>query len=238
MYLRVTNSIPTFLDRTQRILEALQKEESLKKRLYRDFDFDDRHLERGFVAYAKAQLAEIEYARVTQYSPFKIIFETWREEAMDIFDKHTAFLKVGLRYDPQKQLELGIIGRKEVNSTFEWINNALRTYQLLLQDEETLARMAKYNLRDQDFVNGKLTIAEFKNAYLAMIIDHPQVMSAIEKRDEAIGELVDIVSEIQVLLLQAFEDEPKLFKKYDLPIVDDESGQVIMITMVKDSSIT
>lgn len=238
MYLRVANSIPMFLNKTQKIFEALQKDVLLKKKLYLDFSFDDKRLERGFVAYAKAQLAEIEYARVTQNSPLKATFETWREEAVDIYEKHTAFLKVGLRYNPQKQFELGLIGRKEVNSTVEWLNNALKTYQLLLQDEETLSWMTKYNLRYQDFVNGKLTMIEFRNAYLAMVIGQSQVKNAIDKRDEAIGELADIVSEIQVLLLLAFEDEPKMFKKYDLPIVDDESGQAIMISMVKDSSIT
>lgn len=239
MYLAVTGGRPTFLNRSQWLFETLQKDIPLKNKLYRDFNFDDQRLERSFSLHAQARLAEIEYANATKSLPeMKKIFEKWHDEAVVTFCMHKAFLQVALRYNPQKQLDLGIIGREEAKTTFEWLDNTLNSYQRLLDDAETMGLLARYNVAEQDFVNGKAVVIEFRNAYLAMTINHPQVKLAMNKKDEAFLELEDNVSEIQAVLLQIFKKDPKHLKRLKLPIVIDEIGQVIMISMVKDSSIT
>ena len=239
MKTKTAHGIPMYLKLSQGLYEALEKDFAVKDNLFKSFKLDMPRLEKSFALLDQAKGAQVTYELITaNETETRVIFEDWYERAIHQFRKHSALLKGALKHNPEKLLALGIIGKEEEKTSFEWLNKALAFYVQLLDDEQLIALMAKYNLEQYDFENVKTMITNSLNAYLAMTNDRPEVKVAITNRDKAFMALSDDVSEIQGLVWVIFEQDPGVLKKYNLPIEYDEIGQEISLTMVKDSSIT
>ncbi|HLP60872.1 MAG TPA: hypothetical protein VK186_18670 [Candidatus Deferrimicrobium sp.] len=239
MYVKVTHGIPLFLKQTSELFEALKKGISPKNKLLRLFNITEQYLAECFVFQEKAESAQMAYEKATANLPeTKSVFEKWCEEAITIFRKHFVHLMVALRYFPQKQLELGLIGHAEEKNIYAWLNNTLKFYNRLLVDRETIERMGNFNLKRQDFEMGQATFVDAVNAYLALTGDRPELKVIIDARDESVCQLTGKVSETQSRLLQAFAKDPRQLVQYGLPVLNDEIGREMSISMVKDSSIT
>ena len=239
MNVKVTLSVPLFLIRTKGFLEAIQKDFSANAKMFTGFNFDNQSLAESFAIQELAELAQVEYDNATKDEvEARAAFENQYGEATAIFQKHSAALKVALKDTPQKQLDLGLIGKLEGKTSFEWLTNTCQFYESLLDDPETIEELNKYHLKKHDLEDGQNAIISAHDAYEALTKGRAGIKLVIENRDKAVLELIDNISKIQALLLHVFEKDTKKLKDYNLPVVNDEIGQQIMITMVKDSSIT
>lgn len=239
MKAKTTNGISMYLKQSQEFYEALQKDLAGKNNLSKGFNLNPLRLEKSFHLLKDAKDALKMYNLTTaNLTETKTVFENWHDDAIREYRKHSALLKGALKHNPQKLLELGIIGQAEEKHSFEWLNNVLAFYLKVLDDQQLIELMANYNLQPTHFEKAKTMVMNSLNAYLAMTNNHPEVKVAISSRDKTFMDLSDDVSELQGLLLILFEKDPDQLKKYNLPIEDDEIGQEISLTMVKDSSIT
>ncbi|HLP59781.1 MAG TPA: hypothetical protein VK186_13155 [Candidatus Deferrimicrobium sp.] len=238
MNLNVTQSIPEVLDKSKELLDALQKDLNNKNKLFLEFNFDTQSLEQHFVLYSQAQLAQMDYENATKGDlKAKEEFEKQYAAAGNIYYTHEAHLKVALKSNPEKQLDLGISGKLEGKTSAEWLDNTFQIYDHLLSDPITIAELNKYFITKQDLEHGQAVIIGTRDAYEVVVKGRDEIKTVIDKRDQAILALIDKIAEIQAFLNKASKKDPKIIEKYNLPVLNDPIGQD-MLTMVKDSSIT
>lgn len=239
MNLTVTLSTQLFLNKTKEFLASLQKNVFVKEKLLKRFNFDTQCLEKSVAAHTEAQLAQTLYDNAAANAAVaKEVFEKQFETAKIIYRKDCAYLMVALKHSPQKQLEVGLIGKQEAKTTSELLANICQFYNQVLNDQEIIAEVIKFHLKKEDLENSRSELNAALSTYEVLVKDRPDIETAINNKDEAIMKLTDNIAEIQALLFEAFGNIPKEFKKLDLPVINDEIGQEIMFTMVKDSSIT
>ncbi|HLP45318.1 MAG TPA: hypothetical protein VK469_05205 [Candidatus Kapabacteria bacterium] len=234
----VTQSIPGVLDKSKELLDALQKDLNNKSKLFLEFNFDVQSLEQHFLLHSQAQLAQMDYENATKGDvKTKAEFEKQYAAAGHIYYTHEAHLKVALKRNPEKQLDLGINGKLEGKTSAEWLDHTFQIYDQLLSDPKTIAELNKYFITKQDLENGQAVIIGTREAYDAIVKGRDEIKTIIDKRDRAILALIDKIAEIQAFLNKASKMDPKIIEKYNLPVLIDPIGQD-MLTMVKDSSIT
>ena len=234
----MTHRVPEVLIESKKLLEAMQKEMSVNDKLFKNFNFVDLSLAESFAILEQAERAQMEYDNVTKdEAEVKASFEKQYAAARAIFRWHEAHFKVGLKCNPQKLVDLGLMGL-EGKTSAEWLDNTFQVYEYLLADPETIEGLKKYYLTKLDFRRVQVVIISTRYSYEALTKGRSDIKIIIDKRDKAVLALIDKVSEIQALLLHVFENDAKKLDDYNLPVVTDEIGQQIIMTIANDSSIT
>jgi len=226
-----------FVTKANDLLSKLLNDSAFKTRLLKEFNKDVEFIKESLVLGNNARAAEDVYEKETaEAAAAKEDFEKKYKAAGFIYTKHTALLKLLLKYDIKKQLALGLSGREEPKNKEAWLETALDVYDKIIGDSSAVTLIGGYNITLADLQPGRQAIVEAQAANDTLAKESAEAKEAMYNKDYTFNELYDRMQIIQYFCYYIFLKEPKKFKELGLPIIDNEIGA--MITMVKDSSIT
>ncbi|MCX6584315.1 MAG: hypothetical protein NT166_29420 [Candidatus Aminicenantes bacterium] len=226
-----------FVVKANELLSKLSKDSAFETRLHKMFNKDAGFIEESLDYCENAQVAEDEYEKETKEAvEAKKDSDKKYNAAVFNYKKHTALLKLLLKYDAKKQTALGLMGREEPKNKEEWFVHAMDVYDKIIGDSGVVEMMETYNSKLADLQQGHQTIVLAREANNTLAKESAEAKSAMFNKDLTFNDLYDRVQIIQFCCYYIYLNEPKKYTELGLPIIDNETGT--MITMVKDSSIT
>jgi len=226
-----------FVVKANVLLEKIEKDSFVCQRFHTSFNKDKTYIAGSLTICNSARIAEEEYEKETkEASEAKAEFEKKYDAARFNYKKHTSFLKLLLKYDVKKQMELGLTGREEPKSKEEWFARAMGVYDRIIGDSGAAELMKTFNFTLSDLRQGRYSIVEARDANITLAKESAEAKSAIVNKDVAFTALYDRVQIIQLCCYYILKESPEKYEELGLPIIDNEIGA--LITMVKDSSTT
>jgi hypothetical protein len=228
MIKKTSKGVLLVFEKSKDFLENLQKRKT-------ELALDIEGIENCSVALVRAEQAQTEYENAAKIaSEEKLIFESQLEKAQDIFFENYSYLRVGLSHNLEKQT---LLMKEEKPFIFDWLTGTGQFYKRLLADPELFIILSDFSLKKEDIISGQNEINLAVSTYEVLVNNRDGIAAAMKKRDEEFANLINQLSFLQAHIFKNIKD-PKKLKNLNLPLVHDEIGQMIMIGMVKDSSIT
>jgi len=226
-----------FVKQSNELLSKLSKDTTFEKKLLKAFNKGKEYIKESLDLGDNAQSAEAEYEKETKEAvEAKTESEKSYNAAVFNYKKHTAILKLILKYDAKKQAALGLTGREEPKNKEEWFFDAMAVYDKIIGDPAALKLIGEYNFTVSDLRQGHRSIVLAREANAALAKESAEAKSAMFNKDLTFNDLYDRMQIIQFCCYYIYLNEPKKFVELGLPIIDNEIGA--MITMVKDAGIT
>ena len=144
-------------------------------------------------------------------------YETLRKQAHKSYMAILAISKIAFKNDAKAISTLDLTGRRATTLS-GWLNQTRNFYHAILGDERWKAALASYG-QTEDILTGQLaavdTVALASEARKREMGD---AQNATQERDEKLEELLDWVSDYEVIARIALADKPQLLEKLGIVV--------------------
>ncbi|MEO1620873.1 MAG: hypothetical protein AAFU53_07535 [Cyanobacteria bacterium J06632_3] len=204
-------SIDTFLNEAQVAIDnALNNPEILG--YLSDFGYTTARMQQGKKLYtlaAAAQLAQTAEAG-EQVSATAAVNDAWTM-AKKSYIRWVKVSRVALKGDSGAATQLDLSGKRK-ESLSGWLAQAKQFYNNALNDKTILKRLQDFGITEQKLKNGLKEIEAIEAANLVQEKEKGQAQAATQKRDTALDELQDWLSDYLAIAKVALEDNPQLLE--------------------------
>lgn len=217
IYLRTT--IPTFLMDSRALIFGVKEDDFVKERILA-YNFDDTRIQECVDAYYGAEKAESDKSKeLGEQLEAGEIYDGLIKEAAAIFKKHTAFLKLVLKYNTDKHKKLFLIMNFPTKKMSELLKQMMELYDRVLGDEEIVGKVSKFGFTREHLEEGRNKVVAADEAKRKHWKERGEAQDATLCRDAAFVKLFDLVEELHTVLIYALEDRPQLLEKYGIPVL-------------------
>lgn len=205
-------SIATFLERARQMIRGIKTDDFIKER-FRAYNIDENRIEEISALYDEAAGAESD--KWKEYGE-QLEASTRADEevnaAMDQFYKYKDFLKVVLEKDREKLSKIFIKGLRKSNSESHRLKEMYETYDRVLEDEEIVAEMARFNMGRETLEQGKLQIIDAMECRRRHTEEKGEAQHATHQREKIFEKLESALKELKTIGKHAFKDRPQVLE--------------------------
>jgi len=177
-----------------------------------DFGYTSARIQQGKKLYtiaADAQLAQTAEAG-EQISATATVNEAWAA-AKKSYIRWVKVSRVALKGNSGAATQLALSGKRK-ESLSGWLSQAKQFYNNALSDRGILKSLQGFGITEQKLKAGLAEIKAIETANLAQEKEKGEAQAATQKRDKALDELQDWVSDYLAIAKVALEEDPQLLE--------------------------
>lgn len=146
-----------------------------------------------------------------QFEATDALNETW-DNANKEYMRLVKVARIALKSEHACYLKLDLIGRRK-ESLSGWLKQAKQFYLNALADNVVLEKMAEFGMSQEKLEAGKTLVEQTETANAAQKKEKGEAQEATQKRDEALDDLEEWLSDFIAIARIALEDHPQLIEK-------------------------
>ena len=204
-------SIDTLLNDAQvAIANTLNNSEILKA--VEDFGYTNAKIQQGKALYNKAAAAQLEQTteaggQVAATATLNDTLETARKSYM----RFVKVARIAFKRDPGMSTLLDLKGERK-RSLSGWLAQANQFYKNALSDKSVLSALKEFGITEQKLKVGLNEVKAVEDANLAQEKEKGEAQAATKKRDAAIDELQEWLSDYVAIAKIALEENSQLLE--------------------------
>lgn len=207
----IDRSIDTLLGEAQLAIDnALNNPQILK--YLSDFGYTSAKIQQGKKLYTVAASAQLTQQAEAggQISATTGVNDAW-ETAKKSYSRMMKIARVAFKRNSGVATQLDLNGTRK-KSLFGWLAQANQFYQNALGNQAVLAGLKEFGITEQKLRAGLAELAVIEKANLVQEKEKGEAQSATQKRDAALDELQDWLSDYLAIAKVALEDDPQLLE--------------------------
>ena len=177
-----------------------------------DFGYTSARIQQGKKLYniaAAAQLSQTTEAG-EQISTTATLNEAW-EAAKKTYIRFVKVARVAFKSDSGVSTQLGLNGSRK-RTLSGWLAQATQFYKNAISNKEILKELAAFGITTQKLNAGLKQVKAIEAANLTQEKEKGEAQAATQKRDAALDELQDWLSDYLAIAKVALEEEPQLLE--------------------------
>jgi hypothetical protein len=183
------------------------------------FGYDAARIQEGVALLAQARQLQADRVRRygEQYLATEALHRAWRQ-ADETYTTHRNLVRLALRKAPARLEKLGLGGRKK-RGLADWLGQATVFYTGLLEDAETLAELARFNLTAAAIEAGRALAAQVAESNSAQEQSKYEAQQATQERNAALAALNDWMVEFSGVARIALAARPQALEALQIAVV-------------------
>ena len=177
-----------------------------------DFGYSTARIQKGKALYSSAMAAQLAQTAESgeQISASQTLGEAW-DKAKKTYMRLIKVARVALKKNTGATAQLALGGKRK-ESLSGWLAQANQFYQNALADKAMLAELKEFGITDVKLKAGLAELAVIEQANLVQEKEKGEAQAATQKRDAALDELQDWLSDYLAIAKVALEDDPQLLE--------------------------
>lgn len=207
----IDRSIDTLLSEAQLAIDnALNNPQILK--YLGDFGYTTTRIQQGKKLYTVAAAAQLTQQAEAggQISATTVVNDAW-ETAKKSYSRLLKVARVAFKRNSGVAVQLDLGGTRK-KSLFGWLAQANQFYKNALSDQAVLVELKEFGITEQKLKAGLAELAVIEKANLVQEKEKGEAQAATQKRDRALDELQDWLSDYLAIAKVALEEDPQLLE--------------------------
>ncbi|MEO0646688.1 MAG: hypothetical protein AAFZ17_11105 [Cyanobacteria bacterium J06650_10] len=177
-----------------------------------DFGYSADRLKKGKALYNVAAAAQLEKSAESgeQISASETVKENW-EKAKKTYMRLVKVARVALKKDGGAIAQLDLSGKRK-DSLSGWLAQANQFYQNALANTAILSALGEFGITDKKLKTGLNEVKAVESANLLQEKEKGEAQAATQRRDRALDELQDWLSDYLAIAKIALEEESQLLE--------------------------